>query len=392
MKKCLDIKTKNIKTNDIIWGVLENGYECDQMWIDCGTNDLSEADCAKVKEYIAKIRADIVITMDFCPTISKACYEMGVPYASWIYDVPVKALYHREVFRDTNFFFVFDKKLLTSMIGRGIKNASYLPLAANVTRMGKLDITERDNARLARDISFVGVQYTDVKRNYETLELSQTQRSEFDKVAENMLGIWDGEDRVNHSLSDRILAELSETRDIDEGYDVPKRLYYEEYLIPRTVAFHERQLMMEMLAYYNPTWYGSGASETDLIDGVEYKPRLTYEDELPKAYYLSKINLSTTLHSITSGVPMRVFDITGAGGFVITNYQPELDELFEVGEEIVVYHDFEEMEEKVIYYLRHEDERTRILVNGYKRVSSDYTYRVAIKKIMDTVFSSGIKL
>ncbi len=388
-KMCLDIKTNDIQTNDIIWGVLENGFDCEQMWVDCGTNDYNELEAEKIKNFISKKKADVVITMNFCPTISKACFEMGIPYASWLYDSPVQAIYHGEAYRDTNYFFVFDRHLLEVTKKRNLKNAFYLPLAANVTRTGQIELTGVDEEEFSCEVSFVGVQYKDGRGAYYRGKLDELRKKEFDSILQNLFGKWDGTDRVHNSMSEDLLNAMVEAmRDKEEfaKTGLPARVYFEEGIIPRVIAYEERRKMMESVAEFSTRWYGSGADSEDKIPGVKYLPRLTYEERLFKAYNLSKINLSTALHGITSGVPLRVFDIMGIGGFCLTNYQAEIDELFDVGKEIVVYHNFEEMKELAKYYLTHESERIRILAAGYNRVCRDYTYPVAIKKIMDKVF------
>ena len=121
------------------------------------------------------------------------------------------------------------------------------------------------------------------------------------------------------------------------------------------------------------------------IPGIRMENALEYNEELPKAYYLSRINLNLTLPSIRSGVPLRVFDVLGAGGFLLTNDQPEMSELFVSGQDLEVFHSFDEMEEKADYYLRHEDKRLRIALNGHRKVREKYTYEIIIGKILDMV-------
>ena len=99
----------------------------------------------------------------------------------------------------------------------------------------------------------------------------------------------------------------------------------------------------------------------------------------------SRINLNITLPSIRSGVPLRVFEIMAAGGFVLTNYQPELDNLFVIGEELEVFHSFEEMEDKAAYYLSHEKERLQITLRGYQRVREQYSYEKQTARILSIV-------
>ena len=57
---------------------------------------------------------------------------------------------------------------------------------------------------------------------------------------------------------------------------------------------------------------------------------------------------------------------------MLTNYQPEIEELFKIGENIEVYHSIEECRDKADFYLKHEESRQRIALNGYKLVSKEH--------------------
>ena len=41
---------------------------------------------------------------------------------------------------------------------------------------------------------------------------------------------------------------------------------------------------------------------------------------------------------------------------------------------------------KINYYLTHEEERIRIANNGKKRIEKEYTYKIQLNKIFETVF------
>ena len=132
--------------------------------------------------------------------------------------------------------------------------------------------------------------------------------------------------------------------------------------------------MLRRLTRYNVRLY-TWKTEQEAVRGkldVQTYGSLDAFEEMPKAYYLSSINLNVTLPSIRSGIPLRVFEIMAAGGFVLTNYQPELEELFAVGKEIEVFRSFDEMEDKVRYYLTHEKERLMITLKGYQRVREQH--------------------
>lgn len=67
---------------------------------------------------------------------------------------------------------------------------------------------------------------------------------------------------------------------------------------------------------------------TDTIDskleGVDYRGAVAYMTHMPLVFNNSRINLNMTIRNIRTGIPLRVWDILGAGGFLLTNFQVEL--------------------------------------------------------------------
>ena len=109
--------------------------------------------------------------------------------------------------------------------------------------------------------------------------------------------------------------------------------------------------------------------------------------EMPLIFNCSKINLNITAKSIRSGLPLRIFDVLGAGGFLITNYQSELPEIFSIGKDLVAYESPEHLKELCTYYLWHEDERLEIAHNGYETIAKYHTYDIRLLQIIDKAFS-----
>jgi radical SAM superfamily enzyme YgiQ (UPF0313 family)/ubiquinone/menaquinone biosynthesis C-methylase UbiE len=77
---------------------------------------------------------------------------------------------------------------------------------------------------------------------------------------------------------------------------------------------------------------------------------------------------------------MRLFEATGCGALLITDYKNNLHELFEIGKEVVVYHSPEECIELVRYYLAHTDEAEIIAKAGQARTLRDHTYEKRMKQ------------
>ena len=127
-------------------------------------------------------------------------------------------------------------------------------------------------------------------------------------------------------------------------------------------------------------------SADNMLYHVENRGYLDYNTQMPVMFNSSKINLNITLRSIQSGISLRALDIMGAGGFLISNWQPELAECFEEGKEVVMYYDRNDLMSKIEYYLQNEDERMKIAENGQKKIIEQFDYSCAWKKIFGVVF------
>ena len=117
-----------------------------------------------------------------------------------------------------------------------------------------------------------------------------------------------------------------------------------------------------------------------------------YETQMAPAFSYSRINMNPTMRCIHSGIPQRALDIMGSGGFLLSNWQPELAEAFADGESAALYASRDEMLEKIAWYLGHEDERKRIAANGRTIVEQQFTYEIALKKILQRVAEEAGRL
>ena len=155
-----------------------------------------------------------------------------------------------------------------------------------------------------------------------------------------------------------------------------KTFYEESFKLGRRLNELERVTILNKLAERHQVVIYTDDENVSKLQGVEVRRALLYSEEMPKAFYVSKINLNITSRSIDSGIPQRVFDIMASGGFVLTNYQPELEEYFEIGKDLEVFHDLDELIKKVDYYLAHEEARIRIAMKGYRKVREKYSYTI----------------
>lgn len=101
----------------------------------------------------------------------------------------------------------------------------------------------------------------------------------------------------------------------------------------------------------------------------------------PYVYKCSKINLNMSLRSIKSGMPLRVFDIMGSGGFLLSNFQSDFLDYFVPGDDFAFYDSQKDLIEKIDYYLRNDAERTQMAASAHKKVQEAHTFVHRIKEM-----------
>ena len=378
------LNVNEIAYDGLTWAMIVK--EMDLEIIDSGVsiNSTDSLDSDKVSHKLKKSNIDIAITMNFCPAISDACMKCGIKYISWIYDNPQQALFHSQIKNLCNYVFSFDKVQAEEIERLGCPNVFHLPLATNIIKNNRLIISEEDIQKYSCDISFIGSLYEDNLFDLVYEAASDNLKKDMDNIIMKNFGKWDGKDRIRYALTSEDVTELNKIGEFDKK--IPEQMDYGTFfgarLFSRKLAFIERMDIANLLSQYDFRLY-TGSNKDLLSDNVQVYPPLNYSYELPKAYHLSKINLNITLHSIQSGIPLRVFDIIGVGGFMLTNYQPEVEELFTIGTDIEVYHSIDELEEKVLYYLTHENQRLKIAMNGYKSVTEKYSFGNRLDTILD---------
>jgi hypothetical protein len=120
----------------------------------------------------------------------------------------------------------------------------------------------------------------------------------------------------------------------------------------------------------------------------DFNRRYTPE-EVGEVYSRARIVVNI---SIAGDVTMRVFEGTACGALLLTDAVANgLDELFDVGREIVTYRDDADLLEKIAYHLAHEGERQAIAAAGQRRTLSEHTYARRAQRIVDVVSSAGFR-
>lgn len=379
-----------IVKNDIIWGLLELGIDVVRGKIRTNLIETSDEEIETIKGELDGY--DFVITQNFGVNVAEACHQKNKPYISWIYDSPYIATYQKEALYPTNFIFAFDKKQVERIKAIGCKNIFYQPLAANMAITSMLNISDEDIAKYQTDVAFVGKIYEHSFYEKFISVASENVKKDIDDMFENVACHWGKEITPFGYLSDETINFIDSFMDqsYKGKYKIDKRFLNEAVLMIPTIAGYERKKTLKLCGdNFKTALYTTSnldvLKQIDELNKISIYPPVNYDDEMYKVFYSSKINLNLTLRSIETGIPQRIFDIMSVGGPVFTNYQEEIEELFVPGKDIVVFNSLEELKDKADYYLRHENERVRLGINGYYRVRDEYNYTESLKKMFAIV-------
>jgi glycosyltransferase involved in cell wall biosynthesis len=128
---------------------------------------------------------------------------------------------------------------------------------------------------------------------------------------------------------------------------------------------------------------GNDRPEIHYLDKFKIRKDLfVIGDDMVNAINSYKIHFNK---NIADDINYRTFETTGCGTFLLTNYTPGLEKLFDIGKEIVVYNDLNDLDNKVKYYLENEEEREKIAKSGYERSKKDHTYFERSKKLIQII-------
>ncbi|EOS44196.1 hypothetical protein C810_03354 [Lachnospiraceae bacterium A2] len=340
-----------------------------------------------VSAALKKQESQMVFSINFFPVVSEVCNIFHIPYVCWIVDSPVMELYSHSVRNGWNRIFLFDYALYEEFRPENPKGIFYLPLGADYARLDPLleNITKKDKEKYAAEVSFIGSLYTE-KCPYNRLKEESWMKGYLDGVIQAQLKVY-GYNFLEECITDEILQQFKEKVPF---YQFPEKANHNDraamahlYLGNKVTEQERLQLLKRVSEEFSLDLYT--ASDFSPLPKANYRGLARSTTEMPKIFRLSKINLNFTSKPIRTGIPLRLWDILGAGGFVLTNYQSEIPEYFEVGKDLDIFASEEELVEKIRYYLEHEEEREEIARNGYQKAKEKYSLELRVKQILQTV-------
>lgn len=338
----------------------------------------------RFSKFIAEGDYDAVFSVNYFPLVAQACFKYNIKYLSWSYDNPLNVQDIEDTLGlPTNYVFLFDKIQVKNYRSKGFENIFHLPLAVNTERLDKIKLTRNDFSLYQSEISFVGKLYRSPLSEYMSA-MDEYCKGYLDSVCNIQFRLY-GCYLIDDMLSDEILGRINthyRTLNPETSFQLSREAL--SYACAAQVTRKERILLLSLLSSHHQVKLYS-LEQNELLKNVQYMGNCSYLNEMPKVFKAADVNLNITLKISQTGMPLRVLDILGCGGFLLSNFQEELAENFENEKEIILYESIEDAYAKADFFLKHPEQRKAIAVNGYQKAREQFHY----KKQLATLFKTA---
>ena len=296
--------------------------------------------------------------------------DLSIPHVTWFVDDPRTILMEQSTFANAwTVAITWERCYLPFLKTMPFLDVVHMPLAADVhlfndvPRAATLPASfvgtaMRDNARLAWSEL---IRHPDVAiRCLDELNANSISRESFRLGLESVFDV-------------ATLAEM----------DAETRRHAEIYFFAEGTRRLREKLV---LALESDDFIVYGSEDWKEITPRWHSP-VDYDTELAAIYRDSLVNVNTTSIQMPTAVNQRVFDCPGAGGFLLTDAQESLAELFEPGTEVAIYRDIDECVEQVRRFREDSALRNKIATNGHARILAEHTYEHRLKNLYSVLTS-----
>ncbi len=366
---------------DFLYYLEKAGHICKTVYYHFPDKFEDEFFCRRFAQYLTEDAYDVVISVNFFPLVAKLCHQHHIKYLSWCYDSPLEDRLKEYFAYETNYIFLFDRMEAAQYQAEGYTTVFHLPLAVNTKRLSALTFTPAQIAAYQSDISFVGRLY-DSPLDILLYSADPYIKGYVEGILQAQLRIY-GCYFIDDLITDDLLESLNASFRSMGQTSVALNRRGLSYAIASQITHLERTFLLEQMgALYETHFYSTDSYS--FSTPVRSCGPVKYYTEMPGVFRYSRLNLCPTLKSIQSGIPLRSLDIMGAGGVLLSNFQPELTEYFENECDVILYDSMEDAFAKADFYLKHDDLRRQIARNGYEKICRGFSYPDRIKQMFQT--------
>lgn len=308
----------------------------------------------------ARLRPDFVLSINHLGFDSRGVLaglldSLEVPTAAWYVDSPEFILMGTGANATPHVaLFLWERRLTGEMRALGFQEPAWLPLAADSLR------SPPEAGPAERPFAFVGDSMAGPIREWR------------DRVPR---GLRPRSERAAGALADDRSTPRARLLDLcgaaGEGPDVRAcALAYATLL----ATSRYRSRVLAALPRGDLHLFGD-AGWSEVLPGAPWHGGADYALQTPRIYASTAVNLNATSLQMPTAVNQRVFDVPAAGGFLLTDDQADLQDLFPRGGELATYGSPEEARDRATWYRAHPRERVRVTEAARARISAAHTYR-----------------
>lgn len=338
----------------------------------------------QIIESIYRQQPDFILTInhtgfDTSNIIAEIIHLFQIPIASWFMDNPELDIERQRILIDDNLtVFTYDKENLSYLHSIGIAHAYYLPLATNISSFTPTPIPAHYTS-WRTPLGFLGDSRTSNIRKYQHHNYTTMLHLYSKEIAETF--------RLSpvYTVQELIKQEYPFLYDEFMHLPLPERRDYIQLILD--IATRRKRIHTLNTASIMPiTILGDTMWNTLLThnENMYIGKEIAYSEA---RYLYSQVEMivNSTCTQMKHAVNQRVFDCPIAGALVLTERTPQLENLFDIGIEVVCYSTYEELLEKIRYYHTNTQERMDIVHKAQRRINMEHTWRHRIQTIIDTM-------
>ena len=308
--------------------------------------------------------------------------NLNLPLASWFVDNPHLILFdYTHPGSNNTVIFSFDAGSMEAVRDKGFPHVHYLPLATDparfIPRHGE-DVPSQWHT----DVSFVGNSMVrPVAESLEQANLPAHLVTDYKNVARH------------YGESDEILVSNFLKKHHPDWHKAIAALptkesrLASECLLTWEATRQYRLDCVQNILPFTPLIVGDTGWDTILPHEADVRrlEQLDYYDDLPRFYQVSKINFNCTSRQMPGAVNQRVFDVPACNGFLITDHRDQMEDLFDLDTEAVVYRHPEEIPHLIDQWLADSKKRATVTAAARKRILAEHTYEIRVARLMKTM-------
>ena len=362
--------------------------------IQLGNDEIAHSEFVRqLLEEIVSFKPDALITLNHLGVdregvLMDLINKLELPFISWFVDNPHLILYSYEGLTSPFLhIFTWDFDNVPSLKAKGFNNVYYLPLGTDAERFNPKNKEKLVAPAWKSPVSFVGNSMIDkVQKRLDACNLPNHLYADFFALAKDFIS---SPKRIAEKfiLDDGKQLFPALIKHYQEQFDTEEKLAFETGMTWEATRVYRLECVKQTLDF-NPLLVGDHGCNVFLEK--EKRPwrwhaPIKYYDQLPYFYPHSTINFNCTSMQMKGASNQRILDVPATGSFVITDYREQMENMFDIGEEIICYKNNEEIPDLIRYYLNHGKEREAIVRKGRERVLKCHTWTHRMSEILSVM-------